>query len=195
MNSPNAVEIGQAEGLPIGLVAVIGAGEQGRAFALRCARAGFTTILEDVMPAKLRQAEAALTGLSGDDVASRLSFALTVEEAVRDADLAIDFVPDELESKLEIFSLIDRMAPPKTIMCTPTRALSIGDLGACTYRADRCIALHAHGHELQGYPLQLVRGGATSDSVVQRTKVWLERMAFRVDVFEDVHADAPAVTR
>ena len=191
---PVAIEARTAEETPIRLVAVIGAGEQGRAFALRCARAGYSTILEDVMPAKLRQAEAALTGLTGEDVASRLSFALTVEEAVRDADLAIDFVPDELESKLEIFSLIDRMAPPKTILCTPTRMLSIGDLGACTYRADRCIALHAHGHELQGSGLRVVRGGRTSDSVLERTRLWLEGMGFSVEVFEDRHVDAPVAT-
>jgi 3-hydroxybutyryl-CoA dehydrogenase len=50
-----------------------------------------------------------------------LRVATTVEDAVRDADLAIDFVPDELESKLEIFSLLDRMAPPRTILCTPNQ--------------------------------------------------------------------------
>lgn len=192
MPSLTATEDEERDFLPIALVAVIGAGEQGRAFALRCAKAGFHTILEDVMPAKLRQAEETLTGLTGLDVATRLSFALTVEEAVRDADLAVDFVPDELESKLEIFSLIDRMAPPKTILCTPTRALSIGDLAACTYRADRCIALHAYGEDLQGSTLKLVRGGATSGAVVQRVRQWLEQMAFSVEVFEDQHADAPA---
>ena len=62
----------------------------------------------------------------------------TVEDAVRDADVAVDFVPDELESKLEIWSMIDRMAPPKTVMCTPSEGLSITDLASCTYRADRC---------------------------------------------------------
>ena len=147
------------------------------------------------MPAKLRQAEAALTGLTGEDVASRLSFALTVEEAVRDADVAVDFVPDELESKLEIFSLIDRMAPPKTIVCTPTKALSIGDLAACTYRADRCLALHLHGHELQGNDLQLVRGGVTSNIVVERTRAWLQRMGYSVEVGKDNHADAPVASQ
>ncbi len=63
----------------------------------------------------------------------------TVEDAVRDADVVVDFVPDELESKLEIWSLIDRMAPPKTVMCTPSETLSITDLASCTYRADRCV--------------------------------------------------------
>ena len=43
-----------------------------------------------------------------------------MEDAVREADVAVDFVPDELESKLEIFSMIDRMAPPKTLLCTPS---------------------------------------------------------------------------
>jgi 3-hydroxybutyryl-CoA dehydrogenase len=60
---------------------------------------------------------------------------------VREADIAIDFVPDELESKLEIFSMIDRMAPPKTILCTPSYALSITDLASCIYRPDRCVAV------------------------------------------------------
>ncbi len=191
--STTALAGAMAEEPMIRSVAVIGAGEQGRAFALRCARAGFTTVLEDVMPAKLRQAQEAMTALSGDDVASRLSFASTVEQAVREADLAIDFVPDELESKLEIFSMIDRMAPPKTILCTPTRALSIGDLAACTYRAQRCIALQASGAELQGDLLRLVRGRSTSAGVLQRTQQWLSSMGIATEICEDDHADAPAV--
>ena len=176
-------------------VAVIGAGEQGRAFALRCARAGFATVLEDVMPAKLRQAQEAMTALSGSAVAERLRFALTVEDAVREADLAIDFVPDELESKLEIFSMLDRMAPPKTILCTPTQALSIGDLAACTYRADRCVALHAKGADLQSDHLQLVRGRTTSENVVTRTQRWLKAIGITTQLAEDDHADAPAENR
>jgi 3-hydroxybutyryl-CoA dehydrogenase len=123
-------------------VAVIGAGTAGRSFALACAAAGFDVILEDVMPARLRQAEADFADLTQSrttDQLGSLQLASTVEEAVREADLAIDFVPDELESKLEIFSMIDRMAPPKTILCTPSQVLSVTDLASCTYRADRCI--------------------------------------------------------
>lgn len=122
----------------IATVAIIGAGPAGLWFAERCLAAGFAVVLEDVMPANLRSAaevlgEAARRG--------RLATARTVEDAVRDADVAIDFVPDELESKLEIFSMIDRMAPPRTILCTPSEVLSIADLASCTYRAERCFAL------------------------------------------------------
>src|SRR5260370_39404130 len=73
-----------------------------------------------------------------------MALASTVEDAVREADIAIDFVPDELESKLEIFSMIDRMAPPKTILCTPSYALSITDLASCVYRPDRCVAVRGN---------------------------------------------------
>src|SRR5580658_9314352 len=121
-------------------IAVIGAGAAGRAFALRCARAGFAVALEDVMPEKLRRAQDEYAELKPERGGS-LRYALTVEDAVRDADLAIDFVPDELESKLEIFSMLDRMAPPRTILCTPSTALSIADLASCTYRPQLCFAL------------------------------------------------------
>jgi len=115
-------------------VAIIGAGVAGRSFALACAAAGFRVVLEDVMPAKLRHAEEEFASLG-----HAVELVSTVEDAVRNAELAIDFVPDELESKLEIWSLIDRMAPPRTIMLTPSEALSITDLASCTYRADRCL--------------------------------------------------------
>src|SRR5580704_9324339 len=122
-------------------VAVIGAGVAGRGFALACAAAGFDVVLEDVMPANLRHAEAEYADLTLRTQAGSLELASTVEDAVREADVAVDFVPDELESKLEIFSMIDRMAPPKTILCTPSYALSITDLASCVYRPDRCVAV------------------------------------------------------
>jgi 3-hydroxybutyryl-CoA dehydrogenase len=128
MTAPQAA----APALPaVARVSIIGA--DGAWVAERAARAGYRVTLEDLMPGKRRLAARRL----GDAIA----YASSVEEAVREADLVIDFVPDELESKLEIFSLLDRMAPPHTIFATPTDALSIADLASCTYRADRCVAL------------------------------------------------------
>jgi 3-hydroxybutyryl-CoA dehydrogenase len=138
-------------------VAIIGAGVAGRSFALACAAAGFHVVLEDVMPANLRHAEAEYADLTWRTRAGSLELASTVEDAVREADVAVDFVPDELESKLEIFSMIDRMAPPKTILCTPSYALSITDLASCVYRPERCVAVRG----------DLVRGDAEVPPVVR----------------------------
>lgn len=79
---------------------------------------------------------------------STVAFVSTIEDAVRNADLAIDCVPDELESKLEILWLLDRMAPPRTVLATPTTRLSIADLAACTYRAGKCVAIAAEARDL-----------------------------------------------
>ncbi len=138
-------------------VAVIGAGAQGRGFALACALAGFNVTLEDVMPARLRDAGRVIAELGRS-----VTLVTTVEDAVRDADVVIDFVPDELESKLEIWSLIDRMAPPKTVMCTPSEELSLTDLASCTYRADRCAMMR--GDLAQPGELLLISARGTSET-------------------------------
>ena len=134
-------------------VAIIGAGPLGRWLALSAARAGFRVLLEDVMPTNLHHAQEMLRQELGAEAVgahsgSGVQFVSTIEDAVREADLAIDCVPDELESKLEIFWLLDRMAPPRTVLATPTTRLSIADLANCTYRPDKCVAIVAEASSL-----------------------------------------------
>jgi 3-hydroxybutyryl-CoA dehydrogenase len=131
-------------------VAIIGAGPLGRWLALAAARAGFRVQLEDVMPANLHHAQEALRAVLGPEALPNVNFVSTIEEAVRNADLVIDCVPDELESKLEILWLLDRMAPPRTVFATPTTRLSIADLANCTYRPEKCIAIAAEAGALAG---------------------------------------------
>ena len=122
-------------------VAIIGAGPLGRWLARAAARAGFRVLLEDVMPGNLHHAQEALRAELGPEALPSVSFVCSIEDAVREADLAIDCVPDELESKLEIFCLLDRMAPPRTVLATPSTRMSIADLASCTYRPGKCVAI------------------------------------------------------
>jgi 3-hydroxybutyryl-CoA dehydrogenase len=164
-------------------VAIIGAGVAGRSFALACAAAGFHVVLEDVMPANLRKAEADFADLSQRGTAGRLELALTVEDAVREADVAVDFVPDELESKLEIFSMVDRMAPPKTILCTPSYALSITDLASCVYRPERCVAVRGNllrGGEPVAPVVRLLYPAAAAESTLTAVGKFLQTLGVEV---------------
>ena len=129
-------------------VAIIGAGPLGRRLALAAARARFVVLLEDVMPSNLHHAQEYLRQELGPVALPSVRFVSTIEEAVREADLAIDCVPDELESKLEIFSLLDRMAPPKTVLVSPMKNTSIADRASCTSRAEKCVAVLADAKEL-----------------------------------------------
>jgi 3-hydroxybutyryl-CoA dehydrogenase len=172
-------------------VAIIGAGPLGRQLALNAARAGYRVFLEDVMPATLeharetlrRQLNAEALRLEAD---GGVVFVSSIEDAVRDADVVIDCVPDELESKLEILWLLDRMAPPRTIFATPTTQLSIADLGACTYRAEKCIAIAVSPAELAdlaanaGAEIRLRAAPATAPETVKLVKDFWRRLGFTV---------------
>lgn len=177
-------------------VAVIGAGVAGRSFALACAIAGFDVTLEDVMPVNLRKAEADFADILGRAGNGRLSLAMTVEDAVREADIAFDFVPDELESKLEIFSMIDRMAPPKTILCTPSYALSITDLASCVYRPDRCFALRGSlipNISSTEQVLRLLYPAAVDQQILAATGHFLEALGLIVQAETD--PDVPVLMK
>jgi 3-hydroxybutyryl-CoA dehydrogenase len=141
-------------------VAIIGAGPLGRWLALAAARAGYSVLLEDVMPANLHHAQEYIrqqyTAATPDPESPNpepgsltpVLFVTTIEDAVRNADLVIDCVPDELESKLEILFLLDRMCPPHTVLATPTTRLSIADLASCTYRPGQCVAIAVEARDL-----------------------------------------------
>ena len=129
-------------------VAIIGAGPLGRWLALGAARAGFHVFLEDVLPGNLHHARESIRQQLGPAALPAVAFVSSIEDAVREADLVIDCVPDELESKLEILWLVDRMAPPHTVIATPSTQLSIADLASCTNRPEQCIAIAASPEKL-----------------------------------------------
>ncbi len=192
----DAIHPSAVQPVVIRTVAIIGAGVAGRSFALACAAAGFHVVLEDVMPAKLRKAEAEFDDLRMHSTAGRLDLVSTVEDAVHEADLAVDFVPDELESKLEIFSMTDRMAPPKTILCTPSEALSITDLASCVYRPERCVAVRGglvRGVLAVGSVLRLVYPVEVAEGMLDAVDRFFRRLQYVVERQPD--ADAPMLVK
>ena len=172
-------------------VAIIGAGPLGRRLALAAARAGYEVLLEDVMPSNLHHAQEYLRQELGPAALPSVRFVSTIEEAVREADLAIDCVPDELESKLEIFCLLDRMASPKTVLVSPMKNTSISDLASCTYRAERCVAMVADAKELAEPSLRNVEVRTppqVAEETVKLVRTFWEGLGFAVSFAGDEKA-------
>ncbi len=166
-------------------VAIIGAGPLGRWLALGAARAGFRVLLEDVMPSNLHHARESIRQELGPDKLPAVRFVSSIEDAVREADLVIDCVPDELESKLEILWLLDRMAPPRTVFATPTKNLSIVDLASCTYRPDQCIAIVAAPADLAasaGAQINLRAAESASEEAVALVCSFWAKLGFQSTV-------------
>jgi 3-hydroxybutyryl-CoA dehydrogenase len=135
-------------------IAVIGAGAVGREIAYAAALAGYKTIVEDVVSSRLDQAIAWINQALNADVArcrvegsirdaalANLWTASTIEDAVREADLIIETVAEEMEMKIELFTIFDKFAKPGAIFASSAASLSITEMASVTFCADRCIGM------------------------------------------------------
>jgi 3-hydroxybutyryl-CoA dehydrogenase len=160
-------------------IAVIGAGIMGRGIAHVAALGGYRTVLEDLIPAALRKAESDIranldkavdlkkvSSTDADAAFKRLEYAGSVEEAAREADLVIEAVPEEMESKIEIFTLLDKICRPETILASNTSSLSITEIASVTYRAKKCVGMHFFNPVHKMKLLEVVRALETDDETI-----------------------------
>jgi 3-hydroxybutyryl-CoA dehydrogenase len=160
-------------------IAVIGAGIMGRGIAHAAALGGYRTILEDILPTALRKAETEIRSnldkavelgkvskADADQAFGRLEYATSVEQAAREADLVIEAVPEEMESKIEIFTLLDKVCRPTTILASNTSSLSVTEIASVTYRAPKCVGMHFFNPVHKMKLLEIVRALETSDDTL-----------------------------
>jgi 3-hydroxyacyl-CoA dehydrogenase len=162
-------------------IAVIGAGDEGRQFALAASLAGYRTILEDVSDTRLAQAVAQIAAVDAD-ASSRLVLAHTVEAAVREADLIIEAVAEEMEMKVEMFTIFDKFAKPDVIFASSSRSVPIGELAAVTFCPERCIGMRRISVAGPGDSLELVCAAGTSEETMARCREVARRMGKGVAV-------------
>ncbi|HUI85505.1 MAG TPA: 3-hydroxyacyl-CoA dehydrogenase NAD-binding domain-containing protein [Candidatus Binatia bacterium] len=179
-------------------IAVIGAGIMGRGIAHAAALGGYRTILEDILPAALRKAETEIrsnldkavalgkvTKAAADDALGRLEYASSVEQAAREADLVIEAVPEEMESKIEIFTLLDKVSRPATILASNTSSLSVTEIASVTYRASRCLGMHFFNPVHKMKLLEVVRALDTDDETLVAAVEVGRRMGKEVIVIKE----------
>ena len=174
-------------------IAVIGAGTMGRGIAYAAAFGGYMTVLEDVSRQMVEQGvawiqksleEGVARGKVEDMVRDRalglISTATTVEEAIRDADLIIEAVPEEFKMKSELFTVFDKLAKPGAIFASNTSSLSITEFTAGIGACDRCIGMHFFNPVPKMKLIELVRTPHTSDTAVAACREVAERMGKEV---------------
>jgi 3-hydroxybutyryl-CoA dehydrogenase len=179
-------------------IAVIGAGIMGRGIAHAAALGGYRTILEDLLPAALRKAESEIranldkavelgkvSAPEADSAFKRLEYAGSVEEAAREADLVIEAVPEEMESKIEIFTLLDKICRPTTILASNTSSLSVTEIASVTYRAKNCLGMHFFNPVHKMKLLEIVRALETSDETLATAVEVGRRMSKEVVIIKE----------
>lgn len=160
-------------------VAVIGAGTMGHGIAQVCAMAGFGVSLHDPLPGRVEAALATIRGTLDKGVArgkvdeatrtsalAHLREAGGLEDAVADADLVIEAVPERLEIKTALFADLGRLAPARAVLATNTSSLSVSRIAGATDRPGQVVGLHFFNPVHIMRLLEVVRGRETADETL-----------------------------
>ncbi|RJG13032.1 3-hydroxyacyl-CoA dehydrogenase [Pseudomonas cavernicola] len=161
--------------------AVIGAGTMGRGIVMSLANAGIQVLWLDNNPQMLEQALNVVADtyahsvrqgrITEEQAAARRACVTPVADyaALKDADLVIEAVYENLELKQQIFLTLDATLKPGAILASNTSALDIDAIAAVTSRPEQVLGLHffspAHIMKL----LEIVRGAKTAPEVLAAT--------------------------
>jgi 3-hydroxybutyryl-CoA dehydrogenase len=180
------------------VIAIVGAADLGRRIAYAAVLAGYHTILENVSPSTLEQGMAWITQELGDEVScgkiaaavrddalANLSAAHSAEDASREADLIIETVSDEMEMKIELFTIFDKFAKPGAIFATTTASLSVTEMADVTFCPERCIGMRFVADARKAERLELVKGRETSGETIAACRELGRCMGLEISVLSE----------
>jgi len=140
--------------MAIAKVGVVGCGLMGAGIAQVCAASGFSTIVREVSPELVDKglkgiernlARLVEKGTISDSAKSEIRGRLTgttVIEDLKDSDVIVEAIIEQLPAKRELFGALDRLCPEKTIFASNTSSLTITEIATSTKRPQRFVGLH-----------------------------------------------------
>jgi 3-hydroxybutyryl-CoA dehydrogenase len=161
-------------------VSVIGGGTMGNGIAHVFALNNFSVTLIET---KKEYAERALSTITKNldrmvskdkitpdakkDALNNISICLDIKEGVKQADLVIEAVPEDLKIKTQVWKVVDESAPNHTIFGSNTSSISITKLAALTSRPEQFIGMHFFNPVPVMKLVEIVRGLETTDDVYE----------------------------
>lgn len=160
-------------------VGVVGLGTMGAGIVEVFARNGLSVVAVDRDDAAVSRGRGHLEHSTGRAVArgklaetdqqallSRVSFD-TELKALADVDLVVEAVPEQLELKRAIFSQLDEICRPETILATNTSSLSVTEIAVATGRPDKVVGMHFFNPAPVMKLVEIVRSVVTEPDVVE----------------------------
>ncbi|MCL5961333.1 MAG: 3-hydroxyacyl-CoA dehydrogenase family protein [Chloroflexi bacterium] len=179
-------------------ITVIGAGTMGNGIAQVAAMSGYDVWLRDVERPYLDKALATVQSSLGrlvksgklnedqvEAILGRIRPTTDLAEALRDADVVIEAVPEILDLKKKVFAEIDALCPARTILATNTSGLSITAIAGATKRPQQFIGMHWFAPPVMMRLIEIVRAFGTSDETVEVIRDMAHRMGKETVVSKD----------
>jgi len=157
-------------------IGVIGAGQMGNGIAQVAACAGYDVVMVDIKDEYVEKglgtiqfslgklvSKDRMTQQDADSALARIVTG-TDRSACADCDLVVEAVPEILELKTSIFSELDALCKPETILASNTSSISITTIAQATQRPDRVIGMHFMNPVPIMKLVEVINGDATSES-------------------------------
>jgi 3-hydroxybutyryl-CoA dehydrogenase len=168
-------------------IAIVGAGQMGSGIAQVAAASGHHVLLNDRSPEFIESGLAGIeknldrsvekqriTADERNAILGRITPATAIDSF--DVDLAIEAATEKLDTKLELFRLLDAQCSPKALLASNTSSISITTLAAVTERPERVIGMHFMNPVPVMKLVEIIRGIATSQETYDFTRDLAEQM-------------------
>jgi 3-hydroxybutyryl-CoA dehydrogenase len=160
-------------------VVVVGAGTMGGGIAQLCAQQGLDAVITDISRELSDNAKARIAAglakrvekgkVSAEEkeaVLARIATAGDLAPAA-EADIVIESIVENLEIKKKIFSELDKVARPETVLATNTTSLSISAMAEATNRPDKVVQMHFFNPPVIMKLVEIMPGRATSKETLE----------------------------
>ena len=164
-------------------VCIVGSGFLGTQIGSLSARSGYTVSLydvdEDAFEVSKKSVEDYIeewieTGSikqgQVEEIKQRISYTVDLPEAVRDAEIVIEAVVENLDVKREVFKQLDRLCDSSVILCSNSSSIKISYIENVTEHPERVLNMHFYGYPWRRSVLELMKGTKTSDGAIEKAR-------------------------
>ena len=169
-------------------IGVIGAGQMGHGITLVAAKAGFDVTLRDIKDEFVQKGLNSINRfldksiekgkMTSDDKKKILSHikGTTKLEDLKDVDLIIEAIFENIEIKKELFKNLDKICKKEALFASNTSTIPITDLGSVTSRPDHFIGMHFMNPVPLMKLVEVIRGIRTDNATTKTIKELAEKM-------------------
>lgn len=168
-------------------ITVLGSGVMGHGIAQVSATAGYNVVLRDIEQGFLDKAmekirwsldklvsKEKISKEEGDSIFSRIKPVVDLNEAVKDAQMIIEVVPEIMDLKKKVYAELDKAAAPEVIFASNTSTLPITEIASTTSRPDKVIGIHFFNPPQLMKLVEVIPGEKTSQEITNITQEYVK---------------------
>ena len=172
-------------------VCIVGSGFLGTQIGALSARSGYIVSLYDVSEDAFEVSKKSVgeyidewieTGSikesQVEEIKRRIAYTVDLPEAVKDAEIVIEAVVENLDVKREVFKQLDELCDPSVILCSNSSSIKISYIEDATKHPERVLNMHFYGYPWRRSVLELMKGTKTTDEAIEKAR----KYAIRIDV-------------